>query len=159
TRPNEAVLKRVGKQALDKFIAGTPGLARLRMKLQNHVDRHGWLPGLDGRRVPVNAQYKALNLQVSSAEAVLTKRWLVRVYDELNKKFRYGWEGDVVITLWVHDEIACCCRPKIADKVGRIMVKHAKEPGEFYGFKVPLDADYKIGKSWAGNPIDGGQNS
>ena len=35
------------------------------------------------------------------------------------------------------------------------MVRHAKEPGEYYGFKVPLDAEYKIGRSWAGEPVDG----
>jgi DNA polymerase I-like protein with 3'-5' exonuclease and polymerase domains len=148
-RPNEATLKRIGKQALDKFIAGTPGLGRLRTKLTSHVAHCGWLPGLD-RRVPTRAQYTALNYQVTSAEAVITKRWLVRVYDELNQKFRYSWNGDCVIVLWIHDEIAVCCRPEIADEIGAVMVKHAKEPGEFYGFKVPLDADYKIGRSWAG---------
>ena len=150
TRPNEATLKRIGKQALDKFIAGTPGLRRLRARLSAQVERYGWLPGLDGRRVPCEAQYKALNYQVTSAEAVITKRWLVRVYDELNQKFRYGWDGDCVICLWIHDEIAVCCRPEIAEEIGAIMVKHAKEPGEFYKFKVPLDAEYTVGKSWAG---------
>jgi DNA polymerase I-like protein with 3'-5' exonuclease and polymerase domains len=153
THRNEAALKRVGKQALDKFITGTPGLRRLRAKLTAHVERLGWLPGLDGRRVPCGAQYTALNYQVTSAEAIITKRWLVRVFDELQQKFKYGWDGDVVIALWVHDEIACCCRPEIADAVGEIMARHAKEPGEFYKFKVPLEADYKIGKSWAGNPV------
>jgi DNA polymerase I-like protein with 3'-5' exonuclease and polymerase domains len=152
--PNEAALKRVGKQALDKFIAGTPGLRRLRAQLSAQVERFGWLSGLDGRRVPCGAQYTALNYQVTSAEAVITKRWLVRVFDELNQKFRYGWDGDCVIALWIHDEIAVCCRPEIADEIGAIMVKHAKEPGEFYGFKVPLDAEYKIGRSWAGEPIN-----
>ena len=33
------------------------------------------------------------------------------------------------------------------------MVRYAREPGEFYGFKVPLDAEYKIGRSWAGEPL------
>jgi DNA polymerase I-like protein with 3'-5' exonuclease and polymerase domains len=150
THPNETALKRAGKQALDKFIAGTPGLRRLRARLSAQVEHHGWLPGLDGRRVPCGAQYTALNYQVTSAEAVITKRWLVRVFDELNEKFCYGWGKDVVIALWVHDEIACCCRPEIADEIGAIMVKHAKEPGEYYKFKVPLDAAYTVGKSWAG---------
>jgi hypothetical protein len=30
------------------------------------------------------------------------------------------------------------------------MVRHAKKAGEFYGLKVLLDADFKIGRSWAG---------
>src|SRR6516165_5153267 len=45
------------------------------------------------------------------------------------------------------------CRPEIAEPVGEIMVRYAREPGEFYGFKVPLDAEYKIGRSWAGEPL------
>jgi DNA polymerase I-like protein with 3'-5' exonuclease and polymerase domains len=151
-RPNEVKLKQIGKAARDKFEAGIPGLRRLRTKLQNHVEEFEWLPGLDGRRVPCSAKYKALNFQVTSAEAIITKRWLVRVFDELNEKFHYGWGGDVVIALWIHDEIACCCRPEIADEIGKIMVKHAREPGEFYGLKLALDAEYKIGKSWAGEP-------
>ena len=60
-----------------------------------------------------------------------------------------------MIALWVHDELVCCCRPEIAKEVGEIMVRQAKEPAEFYGFKVPLDAEYKIGRSWAGEPLEG----
>ena len=150
-RPSESKLKQIGTNAIRKFIRGTPGLQRLRERLEEGSRRKGWLPGLDGRRVPVRALYTTLNFLVTSSEAIICKRWLVNVYDELNQKFRYGWTGDVVITLWVHDEIVCCCRPEIADQVGEIMVRHAKEPAEFYNFKVPLEADYKIGKSWVGN--------
>ena len=48
---------------------------------------------------------------------------------------------------------SCCCRPEIAEQVGEILVRHAKEPGEFYGFRVPLDAEYKVGRSWAGDVV------
>ena len=104
--------------------------------------------------MPVRALHSALNFIVTSSEAIICKRWLMCVHEELCTKFRYGWDGDVVIVLWVHDEIACCCRPEIAAQVGEIMVRHAKEAGEFYNFKVPLDAEYKIGRSWAGEPAD-----
>jgi DNA polymerase I-like protein with 3'-5' exonuclease and polymerase domains len=153
-RPSKAALIKVGGDAKNKFLRGTPGLRQLKAKLEAYAERFGYLPALDGRRVPVRAQYMALNYIVTSSEAVLTKRWLVLVYDELKEKFRYGWDGDVVIVLWVHDEIVCCCRPEIADEVGKIMVRNAAEPGEFYRFKVPLEADYKIGKSWAGDIAD-----
>jgi DNA polymerase I-like protein with 3'-5' exonuclease and polymerase domains len=152
-RPSEAALMRVGKQALNSFEAGTPGLRRLRESLKAHAHQHGWLPGLDGRRVPVRALYSALNFIVTSSEAIICKRWLVQTYDELCTRFSYGWDGDVVIVLWVHDELVCCCRPEIAEQVGEILVRHAREPGEFYSFKVPLDAEYKIGRSWAGEPL------
>jgi len=149
--PTESVLKRVGSQALQKFIAATPGLGQLRAKLAAQT-QSGWLPGLDGRRVPVLAQYKALNYGVTSTEAILCKRWLIDVHDELHTRFRYGWNGDVAIVAWVHDELVCCCRPEIAEQVGEIMVRHAKEAGEHYKLRLPLDADYNVGRSWAGEP-------
>ena len=152
-RPNEASIRRVGGPARQKFLDAVPGLQTLLEKLQGHAKKHGWLYGLDGRRVPVRALYTALNFIVTSSEAIICKRWLVHVYDELNARFRYGWDGDCAIMLWVHDELVVCCRPEIAQEVGEILVKHAREPGEFYGFRVPLDADYKIGRSWAGDPL------
>src|SRR6516225_8872376 len=39
-RPGEAALTRVGKQSLDSFEAGTPGLRRLRESLKAHARRH-----------------------------------------------------------------------------------------------------------------------
>jgi hypothetical protein len=151
-------LKQAGRLALESFEAGTPGLYALRKNLVTHARQHGWLPGLDDRHVPIRALHSALNFIVTSSEAIICKRWLVRVYDELHSRFCYGWDGDVVIVLWIHDELVCCCRPEIAEQVGEIMVRHAKEPAEFYGFKVPLDADFKIGKSWAGDdrPVEEG---
>jgi len=54
--PSESTLRRIGKEALNKFMRGTPGLARLRSKLEAFASNHGWLPGLDGRRVPGRAR-------------------------------------------------------------------------------------------------------
>ena len=142
-----------GQHALNQFEAATPGLKELREKLDQLAGSNQWVLGLDGRRVPTGAQYKALNRIVTSAEAIICKRWLVRVHNELRRRFTYGWDGDVVITAWVHDELVCCCRPEIADEVGQIMVDFAKEAGEAYRLKVPLDASYAIGRNWAGDPV------
>jgi DNA polymerase I-like protein with 3'-5' exonuclease and polymerase domains len=151
-RPSESKLKQIGQKARKRFIDTTPGLAQLKQKLEKHANKHGWLPGLDGRRVPVRALYTALNYIITSSEAIICKRWLVEVYDELRGRFHYGWDGDVVLALWVHDELIACCRPEIADAVGEIMTRRAREAGEFYGFRVPLQADYKIGHGWAEPP-------
>ena len=139
-----------GARALQRFEAATPGLKQLRQLLEKKSGR-GWVDGLDGRRVPVDAKYKALNRLVTSAEAIVCKRWLINVYDELSARFHYGWDGDAVIVAWIHDELVVCCRPDIAEQVGELMVRHAKEPGGFYDLRVPLDAEYKIGATWAGD--------
>ena len=148
--PNEQTLMRVGGEAKARFEAATPGLRQLRESLQRQANQYRWLHGLDGRRIPVRALYTVLNYAVTSAEAIICKWWLTRVFDELQSRFRYGWNGDVVIVAWTHDEIACCCRPEIAEQVGEIMVRYAKAAGEHFGFKCSLDADFAVGKSWAG---------
>ena len=144
-----------GGAARDRYIRATPGLAQLQDSLSAQHRRNEWVLGLDGRRVPTGADYKSLNRIVTASEAVICKRWLIQVHDELCRRFRYGWDGDVVIVLWIHDELVCCCRPQVTEEVGEIMVRYAKEAGEHYGFKTPLDAEYKIGRSWAGEPFDG----
>jgi hypothetical protein len=148
-RPDTVALERVGKKALSEFEARTPGLRQLRHALQEQARRNGWLLGLDGRRVPVRSMHTVLNFLVTSAEAVICKRWLADTYDELRTTFRYGWDGDVVVALWIHDEIVCCCRAEIADQVGEILVRNGKQAGEHYQFGMPLECAYKTGRSWA----------
>ena len=153
--PSEIALRQTGRRVLDRFVAATPGLRALRAKLTAEHRRHGWVLGLDGRRIPTDADYKALNRIVTAAEAVICKRWLLAAHTELCTRFRYGPDGDVYIALWIHDELVACCRPDIAEQVGEILVRHAREAGSHYGFRVPLDAEFKIGRDWAGTPLDG----
>jgi len=152
--PSEAVLRRIGRRARDKFIAATPGLQALRQRLSAEHRRRGWLEGLDGRRIPTGADYKGLNRIVTAAEAVICKRWLIDAYTELCARFRYGPGGDAYLTLWVHDELVVCCRPTIAEQVGKLLVRHACKAGEPYGFRVPLAAEFKIGRDWAGTALE-----
>jgi len=46
--PSEALLKRVGGRARDKFMTGVPGMDKLLKKLERQVKKFGWVPGLDG---------------------------------------------------------------------------------------------------------------
>jgi hypothetical protein len=93
TSPNAATLARVGAKMISQFMAATPGLRELRQSLEAQVRQHGWIHGLDGRRVPVRSLHVALNYAVTSAEAIICKRWLVKVRNDLHARFRYGWDG------------------------------------------------------------------
>jgi DNA polymerase I-like protein with 3'-5' exonuclease and polymerase domains len=149
---NDAALLRAGKTALARFVAATPGLGALRQALEGQVARCRWLPGLDGRRIPCSANYVALNYAVTACEAVICKTWLCNVHDELRARWRYG--DDCYIAAWTHDEIAVCCRPHLAALVGEVLTRHAKTAGEAFGFKVPLDAELAVGKSWGANDAE-----
>ena len=152
--PSEAVLRQTGKRVLDRFVTATPGLRRLRANLSTEHRRRGWLEGLDGRRVPTEADYKALNRIVTASEAIICKRWLVDVHAELCTRFRYGPDSDAYLALWIHDELVVCCRPAIAEQVGALLARHARKAGAYYGFRVPLDAEFKIGRDWAGTALE-----
>jgi DNA polymerase I-like protein with 3'-5' exonuclease and polymerase domains len=47
-----------------------------------------------------------------------------------------------------HDELLVSCPPDIADEIGQLGVKSIVKAGEYLKLRVPLDAEYKIGKSW-----------
>jgi DNA polymerase I-like protein with 3'-5' exonuclease and polymerase domains len=130
--PSELALRQTGKQVLNRFVAATPGLHALRASLTTEHRRRGWVEGLDGRRVPTEADYKALNRIVTASEAVICKHWLRAVHAELCTRFRYGPDGDAYLVLWIHDELVVCCRPAIAEQVGELLVRHARKAGESY---------------------------
>jgi len=146
---DEDALKRVGKKIRSGFLRRTAGLEDLKQKLERQIQKYAWVPGLDGRRVPVRAAHSALNFLIQSAGAILCKRWIVDAWDELNSKYRRGWSGDFVVCLWVHDELQVACRAEIAADIGGILVKHAQQAGRDYGFRVKLDSNYKVGQNWA----------
>lgn len=147
--PSENLLKRVGQKARNAFMKGVPGMEKLLEKLEAQIKRHGWLPGLDGRRIPVRSTHSALNFIIQSCGSILCKRWVCDAFDECCSKYKWGWDGDFVFSLWVHDELQAYCRKEIADDIGAIIAKHAKAAGEPYGFRVPLDSKYSVGRSWA----------
>jgi DNA polymerase I len=147
---DEDTLKRIGKRIRTAFLKRTVGLEDLKKKLERQLGKHQWVPGLDGRHVPVRAAHSALNFLIQSAGAILCKRWLCDVWDELHRrKYRRGWDGDFVYCLWVHDEVQIACREPLVDAIGEILVRHARAAGVPYGFRVQLDSNYKIGQTWA----------
>jgi DNA polymerase-1 len=145
----EAALKRVGKSVRDAFATRIVGFSKLKHKIAEQVDRFGWLPGLDGRRIPVRSDHSALNFLIQSAGAIICKRWVCDSFDELKAKYKHGWDGDFVFGLWVHDEVQVWCRNGIEKEVSEILLKNARQAGEPYGFRLPLGGEAKIGRTWA----------
>ena len=49
----------------------------------------------------------------------------------------------------VHDELQLQCKSSYADEVGQLAVQSIKDAGTHFNFRCPLDAEYKIGNTWA----------
>jgi DNA polymerase I len=147
-------LKQVGGDVRDKFTKRIEGFQKLKDKI---IGQHAWskenfgfpwVYGLDKRKIPIRSEHSALNFLIQSCGAILCKRWGADVYEELCSKYKWGWDGDFVIVLWVHDEYQIICREGLEEDIAEILVKHARAAGEPYGFRGPLDSSSKCGQSW-----------
>lgn len=49
----------------------------------------------------------------------------------------------------VHDEWQIECNKGLGETIGKIAKESIKLAGEHFGFRCPLDGDYKVGTSWA----------
>lgn len=139
-----------GKRLRANFEAKIPAMGEL-TKAVKAAAKRGYLSGLDGRRLHVRSEHSALNTLLQSAGALLCKKWIVLMDQRLRELgYRHGWEGDFAFLAWVHDELQIAARtPEIAKVIGELSNKCAKEAGEFFNFRILLEADYKIGTDWA----------
>jgi DNA polymerase I-like protein with 3'-5' exonuclease and polymerase domains len=98
---------------------------------------------LDKRKLYVRSSHAALNTLLQSAGALISKQWLV----EMKKAFEErGW--DVKQVVWCHDEVQLECSPDIAEEVGKVATECATKAGEYFNFRIRIDAEYKVGNNW-----------
>lgn len=131
-----------GGRLKSKFMKSVPSLAKLIEKVQR-ISRKGSVPAMDGRLIRVQSEHSALNMLLQSAGAIVAKQWIV----ETHKLMR---EHNIKFTqvAMVHDEIQASVPPEQAEQAGKLMVQAAKNAGEVLKFRIPVDAEYSIGKSW-----------
>lgn len=132
-----------GGKLKSQFMRSVPSLATLLDKVQR-IARKGFVPALDNRRIIVQSEHSALNMLLQSAGAIVAKQWIIEVHKLMranNIKFTQ--------VAMVHDEIQASVPPEQAEQAGELMVEAARNAGVALGFRVPVDAEYKIGNNWA----------
>ena len=108
----------------------------------------GYLKGLDGRRLKVRAIYSALNTLLQSAGAIVMKKALVILYNDLTAKgYQHGEEYAFCAN--IHDEFEIEVREDLAEEAGQMAVNAIRKAGDYFGFRCPLDGEYKVGNNWA----------
>ena len=130
---------RDGQQLKDQFLRRLPALKKVIHNVQFQSAKHGSVELLDGRRVPVRSDHAALNTLLQGNGAVISKLWIVLAHRKMVNK-------GVKFMGWIHDEIQVSCKKDIAKRVGITLVDCAKE---VLKVKMPVDAEYVIGESWA----------
>lgn len=145
TRAGDRILSQVGNKLKEDFLNQTPALKKLVEGVKKAVKKRGYLVGLDGRHLHVRSEHSALNTLLQSAGALVCKRWMVELDREIEAR---GWRGKADLMAWVHDELQFEVDPEIAEEFGKVSVECIKKAGEYLKVNVPLDGEYKIGKTW-----------
>jgi DNA polymerase I-like protein with 3'-5' exonuclease and polymerase domains len=137
-----------GRKLINKFMAATPALKKLRDAVDATVKTNKHLIGLDGRILPVRSSHAALNTLLQGAGALLAKQATVILYKNLTDK-GYKWGEDYAQVAHVHDEVQLIARKEIADDVGKEAVKSFQLAGDHFKFRCPITGEYKVGANWA----------
>jgi DNA polymerase I len=133
-----------GGVILDNFYTNTPKLQELIDRVSRIAEK-GHIPGLDGRRVNVRSAHSVLNTLLQSCGAVIAKEWVCETHRGLH---RAGISRYVNQVAFVHDEIQLEAKKQYAEQVAKIAVEAAAVAGKTLKFRVPVDAEAKIGKTW-----------
>jgi DNA polymerase I-like protein with 3'-5' exonuclease and polymerase domains len=133
-----------GKKLKEEFTAKTPGLDRLLANLKTAAQR-GFLKGLDGRKIILRSDHSALNFLLQSGGSLVCMRWMVEVDRMIEAR---GWRDKVQQLIWYHDELQFDVAPEIAEEFGKAAVDCIPLAGDYFGIRVPLTGEFKIGANW-----------
>lgn len=124
----------------------TPGLEDLfKVAARAYNDDNGWMECIDGGWVRCPSAHSALNYWIQSAEAVLMKMTMVKVWRAIK---RLGLDAFQVG--FIHDELQYDCKDQeTAERVADLFKRAIASSGRFLKFIIPMEGDAKYGATWA----------
>ncbi|MDX5515084.1 DNA polymerase [Stenotrophomonas sp. RG-453] len=138
----------VGGQLRTKFLKGLPALEKLVKGVKKRASEVGYLIGLDGRKLHIRSDHAALNTLLQSAGALVMKKALVILDADLQSAglvpgVHYEFLANI------HDEWQIEVDEDKAEFVGKSAQAAIRKAGDYFGFRCPLDGEYKVGANWA----------
>ena len=132
-----------GREGRRKLMNGIDGFEDFVNKARTFVERNGYIPGLDGRKVYVRKEFQALNYLLQSAEAITCK---AAVSYSMKKIEEEGLEAEPRFLM--HDEQAWSVSKKDAARVKEILEESYREAPKTFGIDI-MDGEGKIGANYA----------
>ena len=133
--PNEA--KKKGAEIRGAYVSAIDGLADLLSAVRSAAER-GFIKAIDGRTIPVDSPHKALNYLLQSSAGVVAKRWMTLAADAPGHQLAF-----------IHDELQWETTPELAEDLKFKLELSAVMAGEYYNLRIPINAEGKIGRTWA----------
>lgn len=140
--------KAAGAKLRKTFLKKIPSLKNFLERVSKKVEEQGFLLGLDGRKLHVRSDYKALNLLLQSAGALVMKKALILLKEMLDEE---GWQYqvDYAFVLNIHDEIQAEVKPEYIDRYKELARLSIQKAGDYFKFYCPLDGEAADGDNWA----------
>lgn len=140
-------LIRLGKQGRGRVEQGLPALGTLQAAVKAKAAT-GSLRGIDGRILPVRHQHAALNTLLQSAGAIVMKKALVLLDQQLQA---YGLVPgvDYEFVANIHDEFQIETKEGRDAEVAAASAASIKAAGVAYGFRCELAGASHVGRNWA----------
>lgn len=132
------------KSAKKKFFQQVPGLPRLISRLQAELQRSGRITLIDGSRVLVSSPHMVIPYLLQGDESRIMKQASIFLDEYIRReKIDAKKAGDI------HDEwqfvVSVADTPRFIEYALRSFVR----AGETLNYKVPIEGDAKVGKTWA----------
>lgn len=131
--------------AMKKYKKALPSLAKLIEKVNHLVEKQGFIPGLDTRKICLDKseRHKALNYLIQGAEAVVMKATV----DLIDRRLKNN-NIDFKHLLFYHDEHTIEVKSDQAEAAQRIIIKCFEDAPKQYGINIMTCGDCKIGDDY-----------
>ena len=126
-----------------RFLNNMPSLQNLLARVEQVADR-GYIRGIDGRRLYVRSSHAALNTLLQGGGAILCKQWSICMDRAIEKE---RLRAKLVNT--IHDELQFEVHRQDVERVAELAQSSIREAGHLLKLRVQMDAEAKIGFSWA----------
>ena len=133
-----------GKRLKSDFDKNVPAFKSLRSELASAFKSRGFIKGIDGRKLFVRSDHRCLSQILQNAGAVISKQWVKLIDQELTNQ---GLKSYIVG--FIHDEVQIACPKEESQNVGNITGRMAKEAGETFSFRIPIESEFNVGLTWS----------
>jgi DNA polymerase I-like protein with 3'-5' exonuclease and polymerase domains len=144
---DETVLRKLGSSAINSFMDGVPALRKLKEKLAANLSERHCLRGLDKRVLYCRSDFKALNVLLQSAGAILMKQVVINLHrnlDEAGLVHGIDWVQHAMI----HDEVQLSCKPHHVELVKDRALLAFPQAQDYFNFRCEIEGDAKVGHTW-----------
>jgi hypothetical protein len=143
--------KKLGKALFDNFWDNNPALKALILDIGVAFDQGRQIRAIDRRVLSIRQKRMGLNTLIQGTSAIIFKHWM-RLCDNYIQDYNRKSGTNIHQIIAYHDELQFEIATNdlaLAMDQAAILADLAGEAGRILKVKVPIAAEYKVGKNWA----------